>query len=73
MEPSQFSGHDLPPAFSEETSREIDAEVKRTIDEAYADAKRIIEENRGKLEALAKALMESETMEGRDVEALVIG
>ena len=73
MEPSQFSGHDLPPAFSEETSREIDAEVKRTIDEAYADAKRIIEENRGKLEALAKALMESETMDGRDVEALVNG
>ncbi len=71
MEPSQFSGQDLPPAFSEETSREIDAEVKRTIDEAYADARRIIEENRDKLEALAKALVERETMDGRDVEALI--
>ena len=71
MEPSQFSGHDLPPAFSEETSREIDAEVKRTIDEAYADARRIIGENREKLETLAKALIEKETMDGRDVEAMI--
>ena len=67
MEPSQFSGQDLPPAYSEETSREIDAEVKRTIDEAYADARRIIDENRGKLEELAKTLIERETMDGRDV------
>ena len=71
MEPSQFSGQDLAPAFSEETSREIDAEVKRTIDEAYADARRIIDENREKLEALAKALIEKETMDGRDVEAMI--
>ena len=71
MEPSQFSGQDLPPAYSEETSREIDAEVKRTIDEAYADARRIIDENRGKLEELAKTLIERETMDGRDVEAMI--
>ena len=73
MEPSQFSGQDLPPAFSEETSREIDAEVKRTIDEAYADARRIIDENRERLESLAKALIERETMDGRDVEAMIRG
>ena len=71
MEPSQFTGEDLPPAFSEETSREIDAEVKRLIDAAYADAKRLLSENRDKLELLAKALLEHETMDGRDVEALV--
>ena len=65
------SGQDLPPAFSEETSREIDAEVKRLIDEAYADARRIIVENREKLETLAKALIEKETMDGRDVEAMI--
>ena len=73
MEPSQFTGADLPPAFSEETSREIDFEVKRLIDEAYADAKRLIGENRDKLETLAKTLLEKETMDGRDVEALVRG
>ena len=71
MEPSQFSGQDLPPAYSEETSREIDAEVKRTIDAAYADARRLIERNRKKLETLANALIEKETMDGRDVEAMV--
>ena len=73
MEPSQFANGDLPPAFSEETSREIDAEVKRLIDEAYAEAKRIIGENRDKLELLAKTLIEKETMDGRDVEALLNG
>ncbi len=73
MEPSRFSGEEQPPAFSEETAREIDAEVKRVVDEAYADAKRVIEENRGKLELLARTLFEKETMDGRDVESLVRG
>ena len=73
MEPSQFTGEELPPAFSEETSREIDAEVKKLIDAAYADARRLLAENRDKLEALAKALLEKETMDGRDVEKLVRG
>ena len=70
-EPSQFTGEELAPAFSEETSREIDAEVKRLIDEAYADAKRMIAENREALERLASALIEKETMDGREVERLV--
>lgn len=71
MEAPQFADGDQPPAFSEETSREIDAEVKRIVDEAYADAKRILGEHRAALETLAKALFEKETMDGRDVEALV--
>ena len=73
QEQSQFTGDALPPAFSEETSREIDAEVKALIDAAYADAKRLIAENREKLELLAKTLIERETMDGREVEALVRG
>ena len=73
MEQSQFTGDPLPPAFSEETSRQIDAEVKATIDAAYADAKKLILENRDKLDALAKALLERETMDGREVAALVKG
>ena len=43
------------------------------MDEAYADAKRVIEENRAKLEELAKALLEKETMDGREVERMVRG
>ena len=71
MEPSRLSNEELPPAFSEETAREIDAEVKRLIDEAYTDAKRIIDENHEALKRLAKTLFEKETMDGRDVEALI--
>jgi cell division protease FtsH len=73
QEPTQFTGAELPPAFSEETSREIDSEVKKLIDEAYADAERIIGENRDKLESLARELIEKETMDGRDVEAIIKG
>ena len=72
-EASQLSGDAQPPAFSEETSREIDSEVKQLIDAAYADAKRLIAENREKLGELAAKLIEKETMDGRDVEALVRG
>ena len=71
QEQSQFSGEALPPAFSEKTSQEIDDEVKRLIDDAYADAKRIIGENRDKLERLAKTLFEKETMDGKDVREIV--
>ena len=56
---------------SEHTAMEIDAEVKRIIDESYAVAKRIIVENRDKLEAIAKALLEFETLDGAQVEEIV--
>ena len=73
LEPGPFAGEERPPAFSEETAREIDAEVRRLVDGAYADAKRIIAENRGALDRLAATLLERETMDGREVEALVRG
>ena len=43
------------------------------IDAAYAEAKRIILENREALERLAQALIERETMDGREVENLIRG
>ena len=57
--------------YSEHTAMEIDAEVKRMIDEGYAVATRIISENRDKLEAIAKALLEFETLDGAQVEEIV--
>ncbi len=57
--------------YSEHTAQEIDAEVKRIIDEAYARAKQIIDTNRDKLEAIAKALLEYETLEGSQVDDIV--
>ena len=71
QEASHFTGEALPPAFSEETSKAIDEEVARMIDEAYAEAKELIAKNRDKLEKLAAALLEKETMDGRDVEELI--
>ena len=70
-EPNPYAAADLPPAFSEETSQAIDAEVAKLTADAYAKAERIIGENRDKVETLAKALLERETMDGRDVELLL--
>lgn len=70
-EQNSFTTAELPPAFSEETSREIDAEVAKLINDAYARAEKILTENHDKLEKLATALLETETMDGRDVETLL--
>ncbi|HOB31790.1 MAG TPA: cell division protein FtsH, partial [Verrucomicrobiota bacterium] len=57
--------------YSEHTAREIDSEIKRIIDEAYRKAKDIIYSNRDKLELIATALLEHETLEGAQVEEIV--
>ena len=72
-ERNSFTSQELPPAFSEETSRAIDAEVTAFVNNAYSEAERILGENTDKLKQLAETLLERETMDGRDVEALVKG
>ena len=68
---NSFANAELPPAFSEETSREIDAEVSRLVGEAYAKAEKKLSENRDMLEKLALALIEKETMDGREARELL--
>ena len=46
---------------SEATMQKVDQEIKRIIDEQYGLARKLIEENRDKVEAMAKALLEWET------------
>lgn len=58
-------------AYSEETAQKIDKEVSRIIDESWTRAQTIIAENRAKLERLVETLIERETMDGREVEALL--
>ena len=71
-EPSPYASIEaMPPAFSEETSRAIDAEVAKLVSDAYAKAEKAISENKEKVELLAKTLLERETMDGRDVAKLV--
>ena len=50
--------------FSEEVSAKIDAEIKALIDEGYNTAKRMLEENRDKLNFVAEFLLKNELMDG---------
>ena len=70
-EENRWNGEAQPPAFSEATAKAIDDEVSRLVAEAFARAEGLIGENRDKLELLATTLMERETMDGREVEALL--
>ncbi len=57
--------------YSEETARVIDSEIKRFIDEAYATAERILNEGRDKVELIAKALLEYETLDASHLRDLI--
>jgi cell division protease FtsH len=57
--------------YSEETAKRIDDEINAMLRQNYDKAKKIIEDNRDKLEMIANLLLERETLEGRDVEEIV--
>jgi cell division protease FtsH len=57
--------------YSESTAQEIDREVRRLVDEAYNRAKQIITENRSKLETIAKALLEYETLDAEQIKDII--
>ena len=57
--------------YSEDTSREIDQEVRRILDEAYSKAKALLESHRDVLEAMKDALMEFETIDAEQVDDLM--
>ena len=58
---------------SGETAKQIDEEVRRIIDECYATAKQLLVENRGKLDAMAEALMKYETIDAEQIEDIMSG
>ena len=68
-----FLGRDMMRSkeYSERTAQEIDAEVKRIIDESYERARAVINSHRSELELIAKALLEQETLEGWQVEEII--
>jgi len=57
--------------YSEHTAQEIDAEVRRIIEESFKRAEELIRANRDKLELIAKALLEYETLEGSQVADII--
>jgi cell division protease FtsH len=59
--------------MSEETMRSVDSEIRRIIDEQYAVARKIIEENRDKIEVMAQTLLEWETIDADQIEDIIAG
>ena len=59
--------------FSEQTAREIDAEVRRIVDECAERARSILTEYKDKVQAVAEALLEYEVLDGREVTEIVEG
>jgi len=57
--------------FSEETARTIDSEIRRIIDEQSDRARDIVTSRRDKLDALAKALLERESLSGEEVDQVL--
>ncbi|GLK82166.1 ATP-dependent zinc metalloprotease FtsH [Ancylobacter defluvii] len=58
---------------SEATAQTIDSEVRRLVDEGYVEATRILTESKDQLEALARGLLEYETLSGDEIINLLDG
>ncbi len=59
--------------YSDKTAEMLDTEIKRILDSAYETARRMIVDQRDKVEAIAKALLKFETITGEEVNALIRG
>ena len=57
--------------MSEETMRKVDGVIRRIIDEQYAIARKHIEGNQDKVHAMAKALLEWETIDAEQIEDIM--
>ena len=59
--------------MSEDTMRKVDNEIRRIIDEQYALARKLIEDNQDKMHAMAKALLDWETIDGEQLDDIMAG
>ncbi len=57
--------------YSEATAQEIDREVRKFVDDGYTRAKELILANREKLEVIANALLEFETLDGEQIRDII--
>ncbi|HPM78927.1 MAG TPA: ATP-dependent zinc metalloprotease FtsH [bacterium] len=74
-EETVFLGRDISHSkeFSEKTAQEIDEEVRRIVNEAYAKAVNIVTDNREALDRIAEALLVYETIDGEELKNLIAG
>ena len=59
--------------MSEATMQQVDQEIRRIIDEQYALARRLLDENRDKVEAMTAALLEWETIDAEQINDIMAG
>ncbi|MFQ5995521.1 MAG: ATP-dependent zinc metalloprotease FtsH [Acidiferrobacterales bacterium] len=59
--------------LSDSTAEMVDREIRRIVDEQYARARKIIEDNRTKIETMAKALLEWETLNAEQIDDIMAG
>lgn len=70
-----FLGKDLTSkqSYSDEIAKEIDEEIKNIIEEAYQECEKILTENSKELNVVAEALLEVETLDGKQFMQLING
>ncbi|MFC6646867.1 ATP-dependent zinc metalloprotease FtsH [Granulicella cerasi] len=70
-----FLGRDIGQSrdFSDETARQIDAEVKRFVDEAYKSAYDILNSNHDIMHRMSNALLDRETLDAHEIELIIAG
>ncbi|MCS0609066.1 ATP-dependent zinc metalloprotease FtsH [Massilia agilis] len=59
--------------ISEATQQKVDAEIRAILDQQYALARRLLEENRDKVEMMTKALLEWETIDAEQINDIMAG
>jgi cell division protease FtsH len=59
--------------LSEATMQKVDSEIRRIIDEQYGVARKLIEDNRDKVEVMTKALLEWETLDAEQINDIMAG
>jgi cell division protease FtsH len=57
--------------YSEQTAIKIDEEVRRIVEEAYETAKRILQEHEDLLHKIAETLIDKETLDGKEIDAII--
>jgi cell division protease FtsH len=60
-------------SMSEQTMQKVDGEVRRIIDQQYSLARKLIEDNQDKMHAMAKALLEWETIDSDQLDDIMAG
>ena len=72
-EQDSFFGSMSSKTISEATQQKVDGEIRRILDEQYAIARKLIEDNRDKVEAMTEALMEFETIDADQINDIMAG